>query len=123
MNAAPSRSQETPPAAGLARADASAMRWNALTEAGRVVGMLAASTEQDATAQADIEALLAAAPAWQRGLAATAIADLTAMMEPGIATLLEVDAAEANPRSAAEALWREFRTSRTAILKLLQPHR
>jgi hypothetical protein len=42
-------------------------------------------------------------------------------MEPGLAALLAVNARGADPRPAAEALWREFLAARAAVLALLPP--
>ena len=105
--------------ADMAGADVTAMRWQALSEAGRVVGMLAGADETPRAAAGPIEDLLARAQPWRRALAITTIADLAAMLEPGIATLLEVNGAGADPRVAARALWREYLTTREAVLDLL----
>jgi hypothetical protein len=60
-------------------------------------------------------------PPWQRELAENMVADLAAVMEPGIATLLAINARGADARPAARALWREFVTARAAIMGLLPP--
>jgi hypothetical protein len=46
---------------------------------------------------------------------------MTAVLEPGIAALLGVNARGASPRPAALALWREFTEARAAVLALLPP--
>ena len=46
---------------------------------------------------------------------------MTAMLQPGIAALLGVNARGADPRAAALALWREFIAARAALLALLPP--
>ena len=50
-----------------------------------------------------------------------AIEDMTAVMEPGIAALLGVNARGADPRPAALALWREFTEARAGVMALLPP--
>ena len=59
--------------------------------------------------------------AWRRELADNAVADLAAVMEPGLAALLAINARGADPRAAARALWQEFVHARAAILSLLPP--
>ena len=114
MNAVP------PSLQACADADMTAMRWQALSEAGRVIGVLAGAGQMPRPAAGPIEDLLQAAQPWRRDLAATTIADLAAMLEPGIAALLEVNGAGANPRAAARALWREYLATREAVLDLLE---
>lgn len=104
----------------LTGADAAAMRWEALTAAGNVVAQLAAIEVADEAGQVDLARLIRAAPAWRRELAQSGIADLAAIMEPGMATLLAVNARGADPGPAAEALWKEFRAGRSAVLQLLE---
>lgn len=107
-------------AVALGAADVTAMRWKALNEAGRLVAILAGEAEIPPPSAERIGELLAAARPWQRDLAATSISDLAAMMEPGIATLLDVHAAGSDPHVAANALWREFKATREAVLNLLE---
>ena len=75
----------------------------------------------DAGAAADFPLRIADAEPWRQAQAENGIADLAAIMEPGIAALLAINARGADPRPAAEALWREFRAAREAILALLPP--
>ena len=105
-----------------AGANATSLRWAALTEAGKVVAMLAGIPAEVQDKQArNFPALLRDCPQWRRKLAEDAVADLAAMMEPGLSTLLAVNARGADPRPAANALWDEFVTARAAILALLPP--
>jgi superfamily II DNA or RNA helicase len=57
----------------------------------------------------------------RRNLAEQGIADLDAIMEPGIAALLSVQARGVSPASAALALWQEFRAARSGLLALIPP--
>jgi hypothetical protein len=46
---------------------------------------------------------------------------MIAVLKPGIAALLGINARGAGPRPAAIALWREFTEARAAVLALLAP--
>lgn len=97
-------------------------RWAALNEAGAVVRALAGfDPEQPNQTMRNFPALIQDSRQWRREHAERAIADLAAIMEPGIAALLAVNARGADPRPAAQALWREFSEARAAILDLLPP--
>ena len=98
------------------------MRWTALADAANLVATLAGlEPEGMAPGVGDFPALIRNAEAWRRERAEHGIADLAAIMEPGIAALLAVNARGADPRPAATALWREFVAARAAILSLLPP--
>jgi len=97
-------------------------RWEALQQAAGVVAALASVEPEAVSAGADdIPARLRRADPWRRERAEAGVADLTAIMEPGLAALLAVNARGADPRPAAEALWREFLAARAAVLALLPP--
>ena len=100
--------------------DPLAMRFEALAVAAGVVAGLAgeASSELDAN-HARIGAALAGASSWQRSLAEDAIADMSAVMEPGIATLLSLSPRGADPRPAAQALWQEHVAACNALERTL----
>ena len=66
-------------------------------------------------------ALIRDADPWRRERAEVGIADLAAVMEPGMAALLAVRARGADPRPAALALLNEFNAARLAVLALLPP--
>ncbi len=105
------------PSAG---ANATAMRWSALTEAGKVVALLAGiSSDEDVQQVKDLPAQLRDCPAWKREFAENAISDLAAIMEPGLSALMAVNARGADPKPAAQSLWREFSEARSAILDLM----
>lgn len=98
------------------------MRWAALADAGNVVAQLAGIDAERPTPEVrNFPALIRDAETWRREHAERGIADLAAVMEPGIAALLAVNARGADPRPAAMALWREFTAARSAILSLLPP--
>lgn len=105
-----------------ARASGPGMRWAALADAGAVVGALAGyeAEEPNMTVRGFPE-LIEGSPHWRRELAERAIDELAAIMEPGIAALLAVNARGADPGPAAQALWQEFSEARAAILELLPP--
>ena len=103
-------------------ASATGMRWAALADAGNVVAQLAGIDAERPTPEVrNFPALIRDAETWRREHAERGIADLAAVMEPGIAALLAVNARGADPRPAAMALWREFTAARSAILSLLPP--
>lgn len=105
-----------------ANASSTSMRWAALGEAGQVVAMLAGlEAERPSKEVRNFPALIRDAEPWRRELVDTGCADLAAVMEPGIAALLAVNARGADCRPAALALWREFATARSALLELLPP--
>jgi hypothetical protein len=101
---------------------ATGLRWAALAEAASVVATLAGlEPERTATQASDFPELIRDAEPWRRERAEHGVADLAAIMEPGIAALLAVNARGADPRPAATALWREYLAARAAILALLPP--
>jgi hypothetical protein len=123
MNAVPP-SFTAAPRAGFAQSPASAtsMRWAALADAAGVVAMLAGVEPERPTAELrNFPVLIRDTEAWRREQAENGVADLAAVMEPGIAALLAVNARGADPRPAAMALWREFTAARAVILSLLPP--
>lgn len=96
------------------------MRWAALGDAGKVVAMLADMPLDTRTQQVrNFPALLRDCPAWRRRLVENAVADLAAVMEPGLSALLAISARGADARPAARALWAEYQAARSAILALL----
>lgn len=121
MNA-PSVNFGTSQSRSTANASTTSMRWAALGEAGQVVAMLAGlEAERPSKEVRNFPALIRDTEKWRRDLVDHGCADLAAVMEPGIAALLAVNARGANCKPAALALWREFVTARTALLALLPP--
>ncbi|MDD3798838.1 MAG: hypothetical protein PHE36_06635 [Novosphingobium sp.] len=99
---------------------AAAMTWAALQDAAAAVAMMAGLEPEPATAQVrDFPALIRNIGGWRRRMAESGIADLAAIMEPGLSALLAAKARGADAAPAALALWREFQSARAAILALV----
>ncbi|WP_067789803.1 hypothetical protein [Paraurantiacibacter namhicola] len=108
----------------LANASASALsrQWAALQDAARVVSALAGlEAERPSPEIRNFPALVRDCGAWRQAIAEDGIADLAAMMQPGITALLGVNARGADARPAALALLREFNAARASLLSLLPP--
>lgn len=98
------------------------IRWAALSEAGTVVAALAGIEPETSDKQVrNFPALIRDCEDWRRDLAVQGIEDLQAIMEPGLAALLAINARGNDCRAAALALWREFLTARAAVIGLLPP--
>ncbi|HEU4651921.1 MAG TPA: hypothetical protein VFS49_10960 [Croceibacterium sp.] len=122
MNAIPPSFMPAPGSAGAELAEGPLARWTALADAGRLVAALAGvEPEPESLAARAFPALIADAEPWRRECAEAGIADLIAIMEPGLAALIAVNARDADPEPAARALWREFVAARSALLALLPP--
>lgn len=107
---------------GQSASSATSMKWAALSEAANVVAVLAGmEPERASPEQRNFPALIREAEAWRKTRAEHGIDDLAAVMEPGIAALLAVNARGADPRPAALALLHEFNAARSALLALLPP--
>ena len=121
MNAVPSSfASVRASCAQSSAANATSMRWAALADAAHVVAVLAGLDPERTTPEVrNFPALIRDAEAWRRERAEHGIADIAAVMEPGIAALLAVNARGADPKPAALALWREFIAARAAIMSLL----
>ena len=107
---------------GQASASAMSMKWSALHDAVNVAGMLAGIAPEPMRAEVrNFPAVMRDAGGWRRQRAEDGIEDLAAIMEPGLAALLAVNARGVNPAVAALALWQEFQAARTALLALTPP--
>lgn len=119
MNAPPTdfaRALAAPPRAD----DPLAEEWAAVHEAAAAVAALAGLAEQPPGPQVRaFPARIAAAGGWRLELARNGVADLMAMMRPGIEALLTVSARGQDPQPAAIALWREFEHARAALVALV----
>lgn len=110
------------PEFGQASASTMSMKWSALHDAVGVVGMLAGIANEPMRAEVrNFPAVMRDAGGWRRTRAEQGIDDLTAVMQPGIAALLAVNARGANPAVPALALWQEFHAARSALLALVPP--
>ena len=100
---------------GQASASAFSMKWSALHDAAAVVAALAGLQPEamDARVRA-FPAAIRDCAGWRRDLAEQALADLSAVMEPGITALLAVHARGVDPAAPATALWQEFCAARDA---------
>lgn len=104
---------------GQASASAMSMQWSALGDAAAVVAMLAGVAAEPVRPEVrNFPAVMRDAGGWRRALAEQGIADLHAIMEPGLAALLAVHARGTSPAVAALALWQEFQAARAALLAL-----
>jgi hypothetical protein len=107
---------------GQASASTMSMQWAALHDASGIVALLAGiAAEPMLTDVRNYPAIMRDAGGWRRNLAEQGIADLSAIMEPGIAALLSVQARGINPAAAALALWQEFEAARNGLLELVPP--
>jgi hypothetical protein len=107
---------------GQASASVTSMKWSALHDAAGVVAVLAGlAHEPMAPVVRNFPAVMRDVGGWRRVLAEEGIDDLSAVIEPGIAALLAVNARGVNPAPAALALWQEFQAARTALLALTPP--
>jgi hypothetical protein len=110
------------PEFGQASASAMSMKWSALHDAAEVLAAMAGiATEGMRPELRNFPAAMRDVGGWRRDLAQQGIDDLTAVIEPGIAALLAVNARGISPASAALALWQEFQAARGALLTLLPP--
>ena len=115
------------PGAGLAEfvqasASAMSMKWTALHDAAGVVAMLAGMAAEPMRPEVvNFPAIMRDVGGWRRNLAEQGTADLAAIMEPGIAALLSVQARGVSPAAAALALWQEFQAARSGLLALIPP--
>ena len=112
----------SPDGAALAGEDDAGLRWAALEEAGALVASLGDVKPEPASGGSDFPMLVGRAEGWRAERIENGVADLAAIMEPGIAALLSIKARGADARPAARALWREFSAGRAAVLALLPLH-
>ena len=98
------------------------VRWAALYEAGNVVAMLAGvSSERPSHEMRNFPVMIRDCDEQRREAAERGLADLSAIMEPGLAALMAINARGNDCRAAAQALWHEFTVAREALLNLLPP--
>lgn len=94
-------------------------QWSAMLDAGAAVAMLAgAPAEKPCAAQRGFVAAVRDAGGWRLELARDGMADLSAMLQPGLSALLAVKARGHDASGAALTLWEEYRTARDALLTL-----
>lgn len=113
--AAPSEQQQI--RAGPSRMS---VQWAALQDVGAAVGSLAGlAAEKPSPQLRNFPALIKDAGGWRYEVAERGIADLSAIMQPGVKALLAVHARGQDPTAAALTLWREFHAARAALLALV----
>ena len=95
------------------------VQWAALHDAAAAVAAMAGLEPEQATARVrGFPAQIRDAGGWRLELAASGIADLSAIMKPGLTALLAVRARGQDAAAAALALWQEFQAARDAIVAL-----
>lgn len=98
---------------------AMSIQWTALQDAGAAVATLAGlAPEKPNILVRNFPALIRDAGGWRQELAIRGVADLAAMMQPGLKALLAVSARGQDPTAAALCLWREFHEARAMLLSL-----
>ena len=96
------------------------VQWAALQDAAAAVATLAGLAPEKTSAQIrNFPALIRDAGGWRQELAERGIADLSAIMQPGLTALLAVNARGQVATAPALTLWREFHNARAAILALV----
>lgn len=97
-----------------------AIRWNALHEAADAVAVLAGiEPERPDAAIRNFPSAIRDEGGWKLELAEQGIADMCAMMQPGLGALLAVRARGQDAGVPARTLWREFGNARQALLDLV----
>jgi hypothetical protein len=96
------------------------IQWAALQDAAAAVASMAGLAAEKPSAQVrNFPALIKDAGGWRLELATTGVADIAAMMKPGVKALLAVAARGQDPTPAALSLWREYHHARAALLELV----
>ena len=115
------KADSLPPQSGFGRrGDAIEIQWAVLQEAAAAVALLAGTAPEPATPQMrDFPALIRETGGWRLRMAEQGIADLAAIMEPGLAALLAIKGRGADSAAPARALLREFQSAHAALLALL----
>lgn len=95
-------------------------QWAALQDAGSAVAAMAGLAPEKLSQKVrQFPALIKDADGWRLELAKNQVADMTAMMQPGLSALLAVNARGQDATAAALTLWREYHAAREAVLLLL----
>jgi hypothetical protein len=96
------------------------VQWAALHDAAAAVAAMAGLGAEKPSAQIrNFPALIKDAGGWRFEMASNGVADLSAIMRPGVKALLAVSARGQDPTSAALSLWREYHHARAALLGLV----
>ncbi len=106
--------------AGQAAQPPIATQWAAIRDAAGAVAMMAGIAPEAVDSRIrNLPILLRDEPEWKRALAARGVADLAAILQPGVKALLAVHARGQDARVPANALWREYIAARDAIMCLV----
>ena len=122
MNATPTDFAAATRHEGVAARGPSAMsvQWAALQDAASAVATMAGLAAEKPSAQVrNFPALIKDLGGWRLELATNGVADLAAMMKPGVKALLAVAARGQDPTAAALSLWREYHHARAALIALV----
>jgi len=108
---------------GQGAANALSMKWSALHDAAATVALLAGQEAPGMTQEVRAFPISVrdALPV-KRELIENGIADIAAVMEPGLSALIAAHARGAHPQAAAAALWQEFESARDALMALAASH-
>ncbi|MGB7373621.1 hypothetical protein [Pontixanthobacter sp.] len=95
-------------------------QWAALQDAGGAVAAMAGLAPEHLSQKVrQFPVLIKDTDRWRQELATNQVADMTAMMQPGLAALLAVNARGQDATAAALTLWREYHAAREAVLLLV----
>ena len=120
MSAVPTDFALRPEGAAPRGASAMSEQWAALQDAADAVAALAGLAVEKPTAEVrNFPTLITDAGGWRLDLATAGVADLAAMMAPGVKALLAVSERGQDPTAAALTLWREYHHARAALLALV----
>ena len=95
-----------------------ARKWVVVHEAAGAIAALAGEAAITPDEAGFAEAVAQLAPG-RRRLVDEGLADMIAVLEPGLIALLSIQKRGADASSGARALWREFVSARSAILSLI----
>lgn len=97
-----------------------ARQWHALHRAAAAVAALAGVSPAVETAEIrSFPDHAAQVDDWRAGIARQGVADLAAVMEPGLTALIAVHKRGGDPAAAAQALLHEFTSARDSLLGLV----
>ena len=96
------------------------VQWTALQDAAAAVAAMAGLAPEKSSVQiGDFPAQIERVGGWRFEMVNTGVADLSAIMRPGVKALLAVAARGQDPTAAALSLWREYHHARAALLGLV----
>jgi hypothetical protein len=120
MSVAPTDFAVRPDQASPRGAGTLGAQWAALQETADAVAAIAGLAAEKPTAlMRAFPDRIADVGGWRLELASNGIADIAAMMSPGVKALLAVSARGQDPTPAALTLWHEFHAARDALLALV----